>query len=415
MRAFLAIMKLELVSALRSKTMLLFALGCTLWMTLGRNILKGASTGTYELSVRYLLGVVFSIVLVSLGAAAAGALSTDRAAKRLQLTMIRPVPHSVIAMARALAITLVGSSVIALALVFLWAFEGRGRTCDKVYAPVMESTRTEAERMFRDLYASNAVFRAEVERVGERDIYTYLETQVRDTYESVAPGKTASWDFSNVPDGIEAAGVRVRFIDFFGRPGSVVGSFSFAGFTGVIDNAVKTRFYVPLSNRSAEDSNGKALRFTNGTTASLSLQPRKDLHLLVKADSFAWNALRAWLVMSFMLMIVVSTGVFLGSCLGRGVAVFSLMSLLIVMVITPAAMDEYLDPTESNAATRMGMRMTEFSAMLTSPMNKFSPVSSLEADECIGWGEIGEAAATGAFYLALFSLMSGLVMSRKQD
>ena len=63
MRAFFQIIKLELLSALRSKTMLIFAVAVSLWMTLGRNILKGAESNMYQLSVRYLLGPILILLL----------------------------------------------------------------------------------------------------------------------------------------------------------------------------------------------------------------------------------------------------------------------------------------------------------------------------------------------------------------
>lgn len=415
MRAFFQIIKLELLSALRSKTMLIFAVAVSLWMTLGRNILKGTESNMYQLSVRYLLGIAFSVVLVSLGSAAAGALSSDRAAKRLQLTMIRPVPHFVIAMARSLAITLYGSLIIAFSLLMLWAFEGRGRMCDRVFSPVFEDARRVAEEGYDRLYETNAKFREWADQNDREFCLKYLEDDILNEYVTVDPGKSMSWEIRDVPDDAEDFGVRVRFIDFFGRPGSVAGKFTFRGFSGSVDNPVRSQFYVPLNVRSSGSSGGSALEFHNNTDIPLSLQPRKDLHLLARSDSFAWNAFRAWLVMTAVLLIVVSAGVFFGACLGRGVAVFSVISLLIVMVVGPATVEDYPDPMSLNTVSRLGLKASEFSAWVTSPVGRFSPVSTLEAEERVEWSEIGDAAMAGVFYLVLFSFLSGLTMSRKQD
>ncbi len=416
MRAFLQIVKLELISAVRSKMMVLFAVSSAAWMIFGRNFIKGDEADVYQLSVRYLLGIVFSVVMLSLGSAAAGALATDRAAKRLQLTMIRPVPHSVIAMARSVAITLVGAAVLAFALILLWAFEGRGRMCDKIYSPVLEDPLKAAEAEFEEMYASNEMLRQAVDEVGDKTSFIkYLESRKRDQYADIAPGATASWEFDGVPEDADNFSVRVRLLHRIGLPGVAVGRFSFRGLSGEVDGNLKTRFSVPLDSASGDADGGNVLSFTNTSKSSLTLQPRNDLNLLQRADSFAFNAFRAWLVMTFVLMIVVSVGVFLGACLGRGVAIFAAISLLIAMVVSPSTVEDYPDPTRMNAVSRWSLRISEFSADITSPVSKFSPVSSLAADEYIGWGEVGESAAMGGLYLVLFSLLSGFAMSRKQD
>lgn len=420
MRAFYQILKLELISAIRSKTMLVFAIASTLWMILGRYLLKGEASGMYQLSVRYLLGLLFSLVLISLGAAAAGALSSDRVNKRLQLSMIRPVPHFVIAMARSVAITLIGSLVLLFALVVLWAFEGRDKSCARVYSPKVEEPRKAAEEAFRKMIeapdAKSKDLKAKVAEFGEEPFIKYLEDYIRDEYVIVQPNTTESWVFDGVPEGAKNIGVRVRFVNFMGIPGSVLGDFTFRDFTGAINKPIKSRFYLPLdSTISTKSEASPNLSFTNKTDIPLRLRIRKDLHLLVDADSFAWNAFRSWLVMTFVLMIVVSLGVFFGACLGRGVAVFSVISLLIAMTVSPTTIEDYPNPAELNFVSYCSLRISEFSAIVTSPVSKFSPISSLEESECIEWSVVGEAIMAGVFYLLLFSFLSGFTMSRKQE
>lgn len=415
MRAFLQSFKLELISALRSKTVLLFTVACTLWMLLGRYLLKGDGFRTYQLSVRYLLGVVFAVVLVALGSAAAGTLAKDRAAKRLQLALIRPAPRFLMAMARSLAIAATGAAVLALAFALLWACEGRGRICDSVYAPTLENPRVEARRMFDDLYKTKPEFRADVEKVGRREILKYLESLVRDRYVSVAPGKSAYWTFDSVPPDAKGAKVRVRFDDSWGRTGSISGMFAFRNRKGSVGNPVRAVSCVDLDEPYDAGTVSNRLVFVNNSNASLNIQPRNDLDMLVPADSFAHNAFRAWLMMSMSLLCVVSFAVFLGACLGRSVAVFVLVSALCVMVVSPATMEEYPDPVNANSVTRFSVALAEFSSWLTSPVDRFSPVAALEADERVPWSEVGSAAATGVLSLVFFSLSAGFMMPRKTD
>lgn len=415
MRAFFQLFKLEFLSAVRSKTIHLFTLACTLWMVLGRYFLKGGEDGVYQLSARYLLGTVFCVVLTAFGSGAAGVISRDRVEKRLQLTLIRPLHRYLIALARSLALAAIGSGMLFLALALLWAFDGRSRTCDTVYAPALESPREEAEKMFQELYKAKEEFRLDVEKVGKREILKYLESLAREKYVTVAPGKTAYWEFLGVPRNINGAKVRVRFDDSWGRVGSISGVFAFRNLKGDVSDPVRAVSFVELNQVSENSSPSNRLVFANSSNASLSLQPRNDLNLLVPADGFEWNALRAWLMMSLSLLSVVSLGVFLGSCLGRGVAVFALISLLCVMVVSPATMDEYPDPVNADFVSRLSVRLTEFSSYITSPINRFSPVSSLQADEYISWTDVGNSAVTAVLSLVLFSLTAGLIMPKKGD
>jgi len=414
-RAFLQIFKLELLAALRSKTIHIFTVSCILWMLFGRHFLKGDDLQTYQLSVRYLLGVVFCVVLVALGSGAAGSVSGDRSAKRLQLTLIRPVPRCVIAMGRSLAISVTGSFVLALALVLLWWCDGRGRTCDMVYSPALENPRLEARRMFDNLIRTKEEFRFDVEKVGEHGVLKYLESLARDKYVTVDSGKSVYWTFDTVPGDVGSVKVRVRFDDSWGRTGNISGVFAFRDRKGAVGNPVKSVCRVKLDQPCPGIENPAHLVFANNSNASLTLQPRNDLKLLVPAGGFANNAFRAWLMMSFSLLCVVSVGVFLGSCLGRSVAVFTLISMLCVAAVSPATMEEYPDPLNANAVTRFSVMLTEFSSWVTSPIDRFSPVSALESDECIAWGDVGSVAVTGFLSLLLFSFASGFVMPRKGD
>ena len=162
-------------------------------------------------------------------------------------------------------------------------------------------------------------------------------------------------------------------------------------------------------------TDGVNLVFKNNTRSSLNLQPRRDLHILVSADGFGWNLFRAWFLLVSSIVIVVSLGVFLGTCLGRGVAIFSLLSLLAAMVAAPVALEEYPDPLESDSVSLMSLRLTECTSRLTSSLNRYSPVASLEDEEYIHWSDVAQSAAAAAVYALVFSLLAGCVMSKKQD
>ncbi len=415
MRAFLQIVKVELLGALRSWSVLSFALISAAWILFGPEVLKydGSEDGAFILSVRYLLGIVFGVSIVFFGALAAGAVSSDRAARRLQLSLIKPVRHGVIALARIAAIAAAGSAVLALSSLLVYLSVGRGRVCDHVYSPCMEDPRIGAMRIFDDCMEKDANFKERVSEIGSREVLKYLESYVRDTYETIAPGKAASWEFPSVRSADGALCVRLKLNDLFGRTDTVFGEFSFGGRSGRLENINKTLIRVPLSQ--AGEGGGSTLTFVNRSKNPVSIQPQRDLHILVEADGFGWNVFRAWLMMTAVLAIVVSAGVFLGAALSRGVAVFALMALLFAMVISPATMEEYPDPIESNAIDRFALMMTEFCADSTASVSRYNPVSQLESGECVECGEVISASLGALLHAVVFSVLAGVVMLRKND
>ena len=415
MRAFLQIVKVELLGALRSKVMFFFALASAVWIIFGPDILKydGSEDGRFLLSVRYLLGIVFSVSIVFFGAHAAGAISVDRTSNRLQLALIRPVRHAVIAFARICAILIPGAFILALSSILLYFSVGSGRSCNHVYSPSMEDPKIGAMRIFNDCMEKDKNFKERVAEIGSREVLKYLESYVRDTYVTIDPGKSVSWEFPAASDVDGALAIRLKLNDMFGRTDTVVGKFVFGGFSGKLENINKTLIHVPLAL--SGERFGTTLTFENNSKNSVSIQPQRDLHILEEADGFGWNVFRAFLMMVSVLAIVVSVGVFLGAALSRSVAIFSLMALLFAMVISPATIEDYPDPIESNAIDRFGLMMTEVCANATASLSKYNPISQLESSECVEWRDTAMAFATALFYAVGFSLLAGFTMRRKNE
>ena len=90
MNSFWRIFSLEIVSAVRSWTFALLAVAAAAWVWLSPLLLKGDGTvqGAREVYIRYGIGGVFALLVVSLVSTATGSIARERAAKRIQLTMI---------------------------------------------------------------------------------------------------------------------------------------------------------------------------------------------------------------------------------------------------------------------------------------------------------------------------------------
>ncbi len=427
MKAFFEIVRLEWRALVRSRAFAMLSLAALAWMLILPRIVRddGTAGGAFEIRVRYALGIVFSLVVVSLSAAAAGSLAKERAARRLQLALVKPVSRFALALGRTLALTAAGSLVLALSCAVLWFQTGAGRTCDHVLEPVLEPPEKVADRIFARYVEENENFKAFVERKGEgasrRYLVNHLE-QVED-YEPIVSGGKGSWTFDISSIGPEdVVTVLARPMDSFGGREEVKGVFRLGSRTGRIAHVNGTQLRVPLAFDAAapDASEGRRsageLVFGNEGAKSVLIYPRQDLRLLVRADAFGWNLLRAWMELTSELAFVVAAAMLLGACLGRSVSVFTVISLLIVMVVSPGVIENYPDPTESSFVDRASLAMTEFAARATSPFNALSPIGSLEGGYCIEWSEVLRAVAEDAIVLpVLLALLSALVLSRRQD
>lgn len=419
--------RLELLALVRSWAAALLVGASLAWTFAAPFVLKGDGTdsGWFELVVRYSLGIVFALTLVTLAAAAAGTLAKERAAKRLQLTLVRPVPRFSVALGRMLAMTAVGSFVLALSGVALTgslgSFQketGYAETCDHVLSPVLEPSEEVVDRMFNERVEQYPDFRELVEKQGETYAREFLRTWVKNNmYQTIRAGQGTNWvfDVSSIGEG-SAVAVRVRMTDVFDRLEQTEGVFRLGDRIGRISHVNKSLVRIPLERAEAGSGPENELRFDNNGSLSISLCPRRDLHLLVRADSFGWNVFRAWLQLTSILALVVSVAMLMGACLSRSVSVYVVLSLLFMSLVCPTLIDDYPDPSNLDWLDRASLRLTDFAAKVTHPLAAHTPIAHLESASCIEWAEVRGALGWNlCLFPVLSSLLAGLVMSRKQD
>lgn len=409
--------RLELRASFRSKAFALLLLATLAWMLGIPSVLHddGTASGAYVMRVRYTLGTVFALVLVTLSASAAGTLAKDRVAKRLQLSLVRPVRHWTIALGRLAALVVVGASVLALAAAILFVQIGRGRTCDHVLSPHFRPAREVAREILTAQLENPQYeeFRKAVAEQGESIFLDYLTTRVAEDYQVVNPGESAEWTFDTSSiDPSDEVSVRVQMTDLWGRSESISGVFELGERRGEISDLSETLVKLPLSPGQA----GEKLVFHNTGKDQMRIYARRDIKLLVKADAFGWNLVRVWLVMMAILSFALSVAIFLGATLSRSVAIFSVLAMVVLMSLTPVIIEDYPDPTQMTRADRVGYYMTEFSSLVTRPMTTYSPIGDLENEACLEYGVLARAlTVNGIFFPLVFSVLSGLVMVRKQD
>ena len=417
MISFWRIFWLEILSLTRSKTLALLAMAGIGWMLVFPLIIKGDGTeeGARELYVHFSLGGVFVLLVVALLASATGSLATERTAKRLQLTLVRPVRYFAVVFGKILAHVTVGAIVLAAACAVLLLRVDPARPCNHVLSPVLPSPQEEAKVMYEEYM--KAPDTPEAVRKAKKDVVLRILTQrAIDYYQTLPTNGVVTWQFDSSslarrPSGLS---VRMRFTNQFEMRQDVVGTFRLAGMAGAVSNITQAVLLVPLAGTATNAVT--ELSFENMGKSALMLRPRKDIHLLVPADGFGWNLLRAFVGMVAGLMLVVSIGLFLSSALGRPVALFVAFSALIVGEMSPSVVEQYPSELEAGLADRIGLFIARTAAEVTRPVSSLSPLEALAKDECVESAKIAKSCLADVVVLpCLLSLLAAFVLPRKQD
>lgn len=414
MSSFLRIFLLEIVSSVRSWSFQLLAAVSVLWMAVSPYLIKGDGTleGARELYIRYGVGGVYALLLISLVSTATGSVAKERAAKRLQLTMVRPVGYFTIAAAKTAAISSIGAGVLALSMVVMMLRVGNGQSCSHLFRPVMPSPEEEAKAMYQHFMASPET-PDEVKRADKKVVLRLLQNRARDNYLTVPTNSQTVWRF-NLKEKLNDPSVRFKFSTSFDQRSQVLGRLQMGSWGAVVSNVTEMTVTVRLKKEGDESSD--SLSFFNLGQGVLMLRPRCDIQLLIPADSFFMNAFRAYLELVAVLVLVVAFGVFLGSCLMRPVALFTAITVLAVSEIGPSAVEEYPDELEIKKADRIALSFARFAAAATRPISSHCPLDALSSDECVESSEVLWVIALDALLIPIgFCLLASFLMPRKQD
>jgi len=417
MKSFFEILRLELTAVVRSRTLAVLSVVSLAWMFILPYVAKGDGTadGARELYVHYSLGGVFALLVVALVSSATGSISRERTARRLQLTMVRPVRYFVIAFGRIAAYVVTGAFVLALSLAVLLLRVDATRSCSHLLTPVLPSVQEEAREMY-DGYMRDPKTPDEVKKASKSVVLRLLAQKALDHYQPIPTNATTEWKFDlSAHAGREATmSVRLRLTNQFDLRQDVTGTLALNGLCGVVSNITQAVLTVPLGTANVEPEG--RLTFDNRGKHVMMLRPRRDLNLLVSADSFAANAFRAYLEMVGALAAVVAFGVFLGAGLGRPVALFVAMAVLIVGEMSPSVVDQYPDQLETDPLDRIGLALSRFAAEVTHPISSLAPAEALSKDECVEVSEVVRILFIDLLAVPLLlALLSAVVMPLKQE
>lgn len=415
-RAFFEIVRLELLAIWRSGTLVALTAASSVWMLALPYLIKGDGTaeGAREMYVRYSLGGVFALLVLSLLAVATGTLAKERQAKRLQLTMVRPVRYFSIALGKMTALSAVGALILVLAAVLLGMRTGHSACCDHVLSPVLPSPQEEARLMY-DAYMKDPETPEAVRKAKRSTVLRLLAQRALDHYQTIGTNALASWTFSlpvSAPDRVK---VRMRFTNQFEMRQDVLGLFRLGDLTGPVSNITQAVLTVPLAG-GAPVSGSAELSFENRGRQTLMLRPRKDINLLIPADGFGLNLLRTCLVLIALLTLIIAFGTFLSAALGRPVALFVALATLAVGEMSPSVIEQYPDALETDRLDRIGLMLARVAAEATHPLSALSPLEALSKDECVEGGDALRAFCLDAVAVPLLlAFLSALVLPRKQE
>lgn len=413
MTSFWRIFFLETLSFVRSKTLALLTAVSVLWVVALPYLVRGDGTpdGMREIDIRYSLGGVFTIVLFALLASASGSLARERAAKRLQLTLVRPVNYATIVLAKALAHVVLGAVVLAIACAILLARREPSRLSSHVFSPILPSPREEAKEMYAAFMADPETPEA-VRRTKKDIVLRLLETKAIDHYQTIPTNEVVEWKFPLDDETTVSPAVRLRFTNQFDTRDLIRGTFRLGMCEGVVSNVTQAVLTLPLS---AGQPSG-TLSFVNHGANALMLRPRKDISVLIPADSFAFNLLRSYLTLVAILALIVSFALFLSASLGRPVALFVAIITVLVSEMSPSVIEQYPDELETKLSDRIGLVLTRAAAEVTRPIAALNPLEKLSLDECVEWTTVWRAILVDALALPLLlALLSGAILPRKQD
>ena len=425
MNSFWRIFSLEFTAAVRSRTLLLLLVASLAWMLAAPFVFVGDGTaeGARSLVVHYSLGGVAALLAVALLASATGSIASEREARRLQLTLVRPVRYSVVALAKMAALVSLGALVLAVATAIEACRTDLARPCRHVLSPVMPTPREEALAMY-DAFMKDPNTPVAARRAKKSVVLRLLAQRSLDRYDTIAGGSIARWNFktggSALPD--DGLSVRLRFTNAYDVRQDVRGVlFLRSGdsvWSGSVSNITQAVVEIPLKRErvGAATSELAELTFRNDGNSALMLRPRRDVNMLSPADGFGWNLLRAYVELVAMLSILVSFGVFLGAGLGRPVALFTAIVALIVSEMSPSVIEQYPDELETDKIDSIGLYITRAAAEATHPVSSLVPLEKLSEDACIERREVVRTAVANMVFAPLIlSLLAALVIPRKVE
>ncbi len=351
-------------------------------------IVRGENTpgGWREMFVRAVPGSVVAVVVVAVLACACGFFSRERETCRLALTVVRPASAFSVAVGRWIALCAVAAAALGLNAVLTLVRLPDAPNCRHHLAPVLpppvEIARQMMEEYLQDPSTPEAVKKAPRHRVLE-----LLTNKEADRYDAIKPGESQAWTFDTV-GACSGLVVRACFSSAYSLRMSTRGMLTLGGLSAIVSNNTQAVVEFPLEGVQTVASATNSLVFTNNGTAPVMLRPRRDIELLLPADPFVANLVRATLQSFATIALLAAFGIFLSAALSRPVAVFTALVVLAVALMVPSTVDQFPEELDISLGNRIGLWLSRGVSFATASFVAPSPVSDLATGRCIEWAAL---------------------------
>jgi len=181
-----------------------------------------------------------------------------------------------------------------------------------------------------------------------------------------------------------------------------------------VTNLTETVSEFPLVCAASGRPTEGTLELANVGARPIMVRPRRDVEVLVEADGFHANLVRAVLELLALVTALVAFGVFLGSALARPVALFTAFVTIALSEMSPSVLESYSGELTDGRGDRIALALTRFAATATHPVSALTPLEKLSADECVEPRETAFALAVNLVALpVLLSFLTMVVLRRK--
>ena len=383
----------------------------------------GTAEGWREMFVRAVPGTTYAFTVIAILACACGFFAQERERFRLSLTVVRPASAVGVAFGKWLALCLVGVLVYSFTAVLTLVHVPDPPPCMHHFAPTLPPPVEKAREMM-DEYLANPKTPEFVKKAPRSAVLRLLTNKELDRYDVVRSGASMSWPFDPSLAGTTNMLVRVRFATQFDLRSPLEGVFTLGEMSAVVSNKTQSVVNVPLKRGEkvegvervgkVEEGEGLSLMFTNTGKELVMLRPRRDLEVLVPADSFGMNLARAVVQMLVVTALLSAFGLFLSSALSRPVAVFTSLVTVAVALMAPSVVIQFPDEIETTLSNKIGLLITRTVYALTSTAGEMEPVSALATDSCIEWGELLKCTLVSGVLLPLLLLGATAFIVRRK-
>jgi len=371
----------------------------------------GTPDGWREMFVRAVPGSVYALVLLTLMVTACGAVARERERNRLALAAVRPVRAFAWLAGHWCAFATAAALVLAASAGLTAVRLADAPDCRRHIGPSLPDVVTCARAMMADYLADPATPEA-VRKAPRGTVLALLAGKETDRYESIAPGQTFSWPLV-VPPRMEGARIRVRFSTAYDLRASVNGLVAAEDWSGVVSNNTQAVLDVPLAP-GARVGKPRSLSFRNTGKTAVMLRPRRDIELLLPADSFRANLVRAHLQMLALVALACAFALFLSASLSRPVSVFTATVTLLVVLLAPSVVTQFSDTLDAPFLDRLGLTVSRAVSAVTASATAAAPVADLATDAEIAWPALARTCAIDLLALpAAFLALAAFIVRRR--